>query len=66
MAAEPKRKSREQEEAEAELRAIRAYERRMEDIAWKHEVFLPKMDEFVKRQKAIDKSKPVFELEAGE
>ena len=60
-----RRKSREQEELEAKYRAIRSFQRRLEDIAWKHEVFLPAIDEF---RAGLRKSnpKPLFELESGE
>lgn len=59
------RKTREQEELEAKIRAIRAYERKMEDIAWKHETFLPALEAF--KQGQIRKNPaPPFELESGE
>ena len=56
------RKSREQEELEARMRAVRAYERRMEDIAWKFETFLPTLEKF---QQGLLKKKQ-SELESGE
>ena len=59
------RKAREQEELEAKYRAIRAYQRRLEDIAWKHEVFLPTLDAYKKGELKLG-DRPVFELEPGE
>lgn len=61
----PVRKSREQEELECALRAVRAYERRLQDIAWKHEKFFPIMDDY-KAGLLKPSEKPVFELEPGE
>lgn len=58
------RKTREQEELEAKMRAIRAYERRMDDIAWKFETFLPALDAYQEGRKKVN-PKPVFELETG-
>ena len=60
------RKSREQEELEAFLRASRGYERRLEDIAWKHEKFLPMLDDYAAGRLKLNGDKPVFELEPGE
>ena len=59
------RKSREQEELEAALRAVRAYERRLQDIQWKHEKFLPMLDAYRAGELTLG-DKPVFELEPGE
>lgn len=60
------RKTREQEELEAELRAVRRFQRTLDDIAWKHETFFPTLDAYLEGRKVLDKSKPVFELEGGE
>lgn len=59
------RKTREQEELEASLRAVRAYERRLQDIAWKHDKFLPMLDAYRAGELKIS-DKPVFELEPSE
>ena len=57
------RKSREQEELEAFLRASRSYERRLQDIAWKFDKFLPLLDDYKAGRLKLNGSKPVFELE---
>ena len=62
----PVRKSREEEEVEAALRAVRAYERRLQDIEWKHTKFLPTMDEYKAGRLKLNVDKPLFELEPGE
>lgn len=55
------RKSREQEEFEAFERAKRAFERKLDDIAWKHEEFFPRLNAFLKGE--LDKKgKPKLEL----
>lgn len=59
-------KSREQEEFEAFLRASRAYERKLEDIAWKHEKFLPLLNKYKQGLAEINKDVEVFEMESGE
>ena len=59
------RKSREQEEFEAFERAKRAFERKLEDIAWKHEDFLPRVEQF-KQGLLRRNGKPSLELESGE
>jgi hypothetical protein len=59
------RKTREQEELEAKYRAIRSFQRRLEDIAWKHEVLLPALDAY-KRGELVNGEKPIFEMEPGE
>ena len=64
--AAPNRKSREQEELEAAMRAVRAYERKLQDIEWKHEKFLPMLDDYKAGRLKLNDEKPVFELEPGE
>lgn len=59
------KKTREQEELEAFLRVSRRYERTLQDIAWKHEKFLPLLEQYKAGQIKLDGSKPVFELEPG-
>lgn len=59
------RKSREQEEFEAFERARRGFERKLEDIAWKHETFLPRIEQF-KAGLLKRNGKPALELESGE
>lgn len=60
------RKSREQEEFETFLRFARGYERKMQDIEWKHEKFLPLLEKYEAGELKLDSTKPVFELEPGE
>ena len=57
------RKSLEQELLEAKLRAERAWQRKKEDLAWKHTIFWPTIDSFLGSTLTIDKEK---ELESGE
>lgn len=58
------RKSRAQEEFEAFERAKRKLERTLEDIAWKHETFLPRLNDFLEGRLHIN-GRPKLELEAG-
>ena len=60
-----RRKPREQEEFEAFQRAKRGLERKLEDIAWKHDTFLPMLEEFKAGRRGID-GRPKLELESGE
>ena len=57
------RKSLEMELLEASLRAKRAWEKKKEDLRWKHEVFWPTIDSFVRSTLTVDKKK---ELESGD
>ncbi|HET6914721.1 MAG TPA: hypothetical protein VFH56_01385 [Acidimicrobiales bacterium] len=59
------RKPREQEEFEAFERAKRGLQRKLEDIAWKHEEFLPRLQQFQEGRLHIN-GKPKLELESGE
>jgi hypothetical protein len=57
------RKSLEMELLEASLRAQRAWEKKKEDLRWKHQVFWPTIDSFTCSTMTIDKEK---ELGSGE
>ena len=57
------RKSLEQELLEAKLRAERAWERKKEDLRWKHTIFWPTIDSFARGTETIDTQK---EIESGE
>lgn len=56
------RKTRGEEEFEAFERAKRALERKLEDIAWKHEWFLPRLEEY-KKGLLKENGRPRLELE---
>lgn len=56
------RKSREQEEFELRLRTERRYYKNLDDIAWKHEIFLPALDGFKQGKKKINPSVGLLEL----
>lgn len=60
------RMTREEAELRAFLRASRAYERKLQDIEWHYDKFLPLVDEYKAGKLKLDGSKPVFELESGE
>jgi len=57
------RKSLELELLEAKLRIERAWQKKKDDLRWKHEVFWPTIDSFLSSTLTIDKEK---ELESGE
>lgn len=57
------RKSLEMELLEASLRAQRAWEKKKEDLRWKHDVFWPTIDSFASGAEAIDTQK---EIDSGE
>jgi len=57
------RKSLELELLEAKLRIERAWQKKKDDLRWKHEVFWPTIDSFQRSTLTIDKEK---ELESGE
>jgi hypothetical protein len=57
------RKSLEQELLEAKLRAERAWQKKKDDLAWKHRIFWPTIDSFLSSTLTIDKEK---ELEPGD
>lgn len=59
----PARKTPEQELLEAKLRFERAWEKKKDDIRWRHEVFWPTMDAFTQGELAISEQE---ELERGE
>lgn len=59
----PTRKSLERELLEAKLRAERAWERKKEDLRWKHEVFWPVVDAHATSELEVDVKK---ELESGD
>lgn len=59
------RKSKKQEQFEAFERAKRALERKFDDIDWKHDEFLPRVELFKQGRLRID-GKPKLELEPGE
>lgn len=62
------RKPKEQAQLEAYLRAQRAYEKKMADIDWNYDTFVPLLEDYKAGRIKIDISKPVFklELEAGD
>jgi len=57
------RKSLELELLEAKLRIERAWQKKKDDLRWKHEVFWPTIDSFQRSTLTIDKEK---ELGSGE
>jgi hypothetical protein len=57
------RKSLEQELLEAKLRAERAWQKKKDDLAWKHRIFWPTIDSFLSSTLTIDRDK---ELESGD
>lgn len=59
------RMTKEEAELRAFLRASRAYERKLQDIDWYYEKFLPLLDEYKAGKLKLDGSKPVFELLEG-
>ena len=59
----PSRKSLERELLEAKLRAERAWERKKEDLAWKHRVFWPTVDAYETGEIEVDTQR---EIEAGD
>ena len=59
------RKTREQAELEAYLRHKRAYEKKLDDIAWNYETFVPLLEEYKAGRLKLNYEKPLFELEIG-
>lgn len=59
------KKPRKQEEFEAFERAKRGLERKLDDIAWKHETLLPRIELFKQGRLHINGT-PRLELEPGE
>ena len=57
------RKSLELELLEAKLRIERAWQKKKDDLRWKHKVFWPTIDSFQRSTLTIDKEK---ELGSGE
>lgn len=59
------RMTREEAELRAFLRASRGYERKLQDIEWHYEKFLPMLEDYKAGRLKLNRSKPVFELEPG-
>jgi len=59
------RKTKEQAQFEAYLRAKRAYEKKMDDIDWNYDMFVPLLEDYKAGRIQIDIQKPAFELEVG-
>lgn len=57
------RKTKEQAQFEAYLRARRSYEKKMDDIDWNYDVFVPLLEDYKAGRIAIDIKKPAFALE---
>jgi hypothetical protein len=60
------RRPREEAELVAYLRAKRAYEKKLGDIAWTYEELFPLMDAYRAGNLKLDFEKPIFELEIGD
>ena len=60
------RKTKEQAQLEAYLRAKRAYEKKMSDIDWNYDTFVPLLEEYKAGRLKIDLQRPAFELEVGD
>jgi hypothetical protein len=60
------RKTKEQAQFEAYLRAKRAYEKKMQDIDWNYDEFVPLLEDYKAGRLQIDIKKPAFELEVGD
>lgn len=58
----PSRKSLERELLEAKLRIERAWQKKKDDLRWKHEVFWPTVDAYQAGELEVDTK----ELESGE
>ena len=57
------RKSLEQELLEAKLRIERAWQKKKDDLHWKHEVFWPTIDAYATGELEVDAQK---EIESGD
>jgi len=57
------RKPKEQAQLEAYLRAKRAYEKKMDDIDWNYEEYVPILEDYKAGRLKIDISQPLFALE---